>query len=58
MKVDLNQATEMIGRDILEYCADYEILEHAEELQNIVLDNLMIVGDPEWADGIRKIGPR
>jgi hypothetical protein len=47
MKVDLNQATEMIGRDILEYCADYEILEHAEELQNIVLDNLMIVGEIE-----------
>ena len=45
MKVDLNQAMEMIGRDILRYCADEEILEHAEELQNIVLDNLMIVGD-------------
>ncbi len=45
MKVDLNQAVEMIGADILIYCADEEILEHAEELQNIVLDNLMIVGD-------------
>ena len=47
MKVDLNQATEMIGRDILIYCAEEEILEHAEQLQNIVLDNLMIAGESE-----------
>ena len=36
----IHQAKEMIGRDILVYCADVEILEHAEDLQNIVLEHM------------------
>ena len=40
MNMDLNQATEMIGRDILIYCAEEEIEEYAEMLQSIVLEHI------------------
>ena len=44
-KIDHNQAMEMIAADILVYCAQEEILKHAENLQNIVLDNMSRVED-------------